>query len=258
MSYCFCFFASGNPGLCGEIVHKECDPRSHFFGPATSSSTTPLSQSEQSQGILVVPSSSTKTKHHIKTGLVVGFVVAVVLVTAFTLTVVSLVRKKQNGKAFRAKGVVLESPEVEGGGVVVAVEGEREVKMRKMEEAHRSGKLVFCCGEVQSYTLEMLMRASAEFLGRGNVGTTYKAVMDSRLIVTVKRLDGEKSAAAGSDGEVFERHMEVVGRLRHPNLVPLRAYFQAKGERLVIYDYQPNGSLFNLVHGNSPFHSCIS
>ncbi|KHN10363.1 Putative inactive receptor kinase [Glycine soja] len=136
--------------------------------------------------------------------------------------------------------------------------------MRKMEEAHRSGKLVFCCGEVQSYTLEMLMRASAEFLGRGNVGTTYKAVMDSRLIVTVKRLDGEKSAAAGSDGEVFERHMEVVGRLRHPNLVPLRAYFQAKGERLVIYDYQPNGSLFNLVHGSrsaraKPLHwtSCL-
>ncbi|KAG4930700.1 hypothetical protein GLYMA_17G169300v4 [Glycine max] len=254
---------SGNPGLCGEIVHKECDPRSHFFGPATSSSTTPLSQSEQSQGIVVVPSSTTTTKHDKKTGLVVGFVVAVVLVAAFTLTMVSLVRKKQNGKAFRAKGVVLESPEVEGGGGVVVVEGEREVKMRKMEEAHRSGKLVFCCGEVQSYTLEMLMRASAELLGRGSVGTTYKAVMDSRLIVTVKRLDG-KSAAAGSDGEGFERHMEVVGRLRHPNLVPLRAYFQAKGERLVIYDYQPNGSLFNLVHGSrsaraKPLHwtSCL-
>ncbi|MCD7455006.1 hypothetical protein HAX54_026734 [Datura stramonium] len=43
--------------------------------------------------------------------------------------------------------------------------------------------------------------------------------------------------------------MEAVGMLRHPNLVAVRAYFQAKQERLVIYDYQPNGSLFNLIHG---------
>lgn len=110
---------------------------------------------------------------------------------------------------------------------------------------------MFCCGEVQDYTLEQLMRASAELLGRGRVGSTYKAVLDSRLIVTVKRLDGGNTEAAG--GEVFERHMEVVGRLRHPNLVTLRAYFQAKGEKLIIYDYQPNGSLFNLVHGINHF-----
>ncbi|XP_022641934.1 probable inactive receptor kinase At5g67200 [Vigna radiata var. radiata] len=125
---------------------------------------------------------------------------------------------------------------------------DKEVKVRRMKEAHRSGKLVFCCGEVQQYTLEMLMRASAELLGRGSVGTAYKRVLDSRLILTVKRLDGGKSGE--SDGVVFQRHMEAVGRLRHPNLVPLRAYFQAKVERLVIYDYQPNDSIFNLVDGS--------
>ncbi|ESW27893.1 hypothetical protein PHAVU_003G241400 [Phaseolus vulgaris] len=245
---------SGNPGLCGEIVHRDCGSGSRFFGPATSSSTAPLSQSEQSQGILVVPA-STKTKHHQKTGLVVvGIVVAVVLVSVFVVSVVSLVRRRQMAAG---KAAVVEGDEVEEG-----VEEEREVKVRRMEEAHRSGKLVFCCGEMQQYTLEMLMRASAELLGRGSVGTTYKAVLDSRLIVTVKRLDGGKSG--GNDGVVFERHMEAVGRLRHPNLVPLRAYFQAKGERLVIYDYQPNGSLFNLVHGSrsaraKPLHwtSCL-
>jgi hypothetical protein len=31
--------------------------------------------------------------------------------------------------------------------------------------------------------------------------------------------------------------------------VALRAYFQAKEERLLVYDYFPNGSLFSLVHG---------
>jgi hypothetical protein len=47
--------------------------------------------------------------------------------------------------------------------------------------------------------------------------------------------------------------MESVGGLRHPNLVPLRAYFQANQERLIIYDYQPNGSLFSLIHGTLHF-----
>ncbi|XP_027346874.1 probable inactive receptor kinase At5g67200 [Abrus precatorius] len=248
---------SGNPGLCGEIIHKQCDPRSHFFGTGASSSA-PLSQSEESQGIVVVPSPTRTKRGHKKTGLVFGFVfVGVAILAAFALAVMALARKRQTGSR---KPEPLEMESVPAAEEIEM--GEREVKVKKMEEAHRSGKLVFCCGEVQHYTLEQLMRASAELLGRGSVGTTYKAVMDSQLIVTVKRLDAGKTAV--TNGEVFERHMEVVGRLRHPNLVPLRAYFQAKGERLVIYDYQPNGSLFNLVHGSrsaraKPLHwtSCL-
>ncbi|KAK1291113.1 putative inactive receptor kinase [Acorus calamus] len=64
--------------------------------------------------------------------------------------------------------------------------------------------------------------------------------------------------------ERFERGLDEVGALRHPNVVPLRAYFHAKQERLLIYDYQPNGSLFLLMHGSKstrakPLHwtSCL-
>lgn len=128
-------------------------------------------------------------------------------------------------------------------------ESELEEKVKRVQGMHvgRSGSLVFCAGEAQVYTLDQLMRASAELLGRGTIGTTYKAVLDNRLIVTVKRLDSGK--LAGNSVEIFEQHMESVGGLRHPNLVPLRAHFQAREERLLIYDYQPNGSLFSLIHG---------
>lgn len=233
---------SANPGLCGEIIHKQCDPHSRFFGSSngTVSSSAPLSQSEESQGIVVV--SYPLKKNHKRTSLVLGFTIAAAFLAAFTLVVVVLVRKKSTG----GKSEVLETPSA-AAELEVRNEVEVDVKAKKMEEAHKSGKLVFCCGEVQEYTLEQLMRASAELLGRGNVGTTYKAVLDSQLILTVKRLDAGKTAI--TSGEVFQKHMEVVGRLRHPNLVPLRAFFQAKGERLIVYDYQPNGSLFNLVHG---------
>jgi serine/threonine protein kinase len=84
----------------------------------------------------------------------------------------------------------------------------------------------------------------------GMVGSTYKAVMETGFIVTVKRLRevaGKEEAAR--DGEEFRRKAEDLGRVRHPNIVPLRAYFQAKEEKLLVYDYFPNGSLFSLIHG---------
>ncbi|KAI7748584.1 hypothetical protein M8C21_000123 [Ambrosia artemisiifolia] len=63
----------------------------------------------------------------------------------------------------------------------------------------------------------------------------------------------------------FCRHVEVIGRLRHRNLVALRAYLQAREERLLVFDYFPNGSLFSLIHGSKtssggkPLHwtSCL-
>ncbi|KAL0409093.1 UNVERIFIED_CONTAM: Inactive leucine-rich repeat receptor-like serine/threonine-protein kinase [Sesamum radiatum] len=125
------------------------------------------------------------------------------------------------------------------------------------------GSLVFLGpGDQQmSYSLEDLLKASAETLGRGTIGSTYKAVMESGYIVTVKRLKDARYPKM----EEFRRHIEILGRLRHPNLVTLRAYFQAKEERLLVYDYFPNGSLFSLIHGSraaggsKPLHwtSCL-
>ncbi|KAJ6318529.1 hypothetical protein OIU76_013975 [Salix suchowensis] len=114
-------------------------------------------------------------------------------------------------------------------------------------EGEGLGSLVFLgAGDQQMcYSLEDLLKASAETLGRGTVGSTYKAVLESGFIVTVKRLRDSRYPRL----DEFGRHMELLGRLRHPSLVPLRAYFQAREERLLVYDYFPNGSLFSLLHG---------
>jgi hypothetical protein len=121
-----------------------------------------------------------------------------------------------------------------------AVGGVREFSW----EREGIGKLVFCGGGSgeMSYSLEELLRASAEMLGRGEAGCTYKAVMETGSIVTVKRM----RCVAGGVGA------EELGRVRHPNVVALRVYFQAKEERLLVYDYYPNDSLFSLIHGQSP------
>ncbi|TKY50863.1 Leucine-rich repeat receptor protein kinase [Spatholobus suberectus] len=107
------------------------------------------------------------------------------------------------------------------------------------------GRMVFFEGE-KRFELEDLLRASAEMLGKGGFGTAYKAVLDDGNVVAVKRL---KDAQITGKRE-FEQHMEVLGRLRHPNVVSLRAYYFAREEKLLVYDYMPNATLFWLLHGN--------
>ncbi|CAJ2630686.1 unnamed protein product [Trifolium pratense] len=107
------------------------------------------------------------------------------------------------------------------------------------------GRMVFFEGE-KRFELEDLLRASAEMLGKGGFGTAYKAVLDDGNVVAVKRL---KDAQIAGKRE-FEQHMEVLGRIRHPNVVSLRAYYFAREEKLLVYDYMPNATLFWLLHGN--------
>eukprot|EP00250_Pteridium_aquilinum_P020432 c24811_g4_i1 orf=544-1872(+) len=107
------------------------------------------------------------------------------------------------------------------------------------------GKLVLLDSRKQ-FELEDLLRASAEMLGKGTFGTAYKAVLEDGSIVAVKRLKDVN----GASKKEFEQYMDLIGRLRHPNVVSLRAYFYAREEKLLVYDYLPCGNLFSLLHGN--------
>ncbi|KAK1588047.1 hypothetical protein Q3G72_019386 [Acer saccharum] len=272
-----------NPNLCGEIINKACDSRSPFFDSpnATSPTNAPLGQSEQSQGIVVINPPSPRNNHK-KSTLVLGFCIGFAVLISSLFCIFFLIRRNGGERILKEPPTtsfdspdIITYPEPASSRNLSHVEGNKfqvETKANKILQVEetppsqrlikKSGSLVFCAGESELYSLEQLMRASAELLGRGSVGTTYKAVLDNQLIVTVKRLDASKTAITSS--EVFEQHLDSVGLLRHPYLVPIRSYFQAKGERLIIYDYQPNGSLFNLIHGSrstraKPLHwtSCL-
>lgn len=260
---------SFNPGLCGEIIRKECNPRPHFFGPTVSVTAPPpgiaLGQSAEVHGVELDRSSPNS---HKRTAVIIGFTAGVFVLICSLLCFALAVRKKQRKGDKNVKTAIIEPDAAATAEAVTAIsmeqESELEEKVKRVQamQVTKSGNLVFCAGEAQLYSLDQLMRSSAELLGRGTMGTTYKAVLDNSLIVTVKRLDAGR--LAGTSKESFETHMESVGGLRHPNLVPLRAFFQAHEERLLIYDYEPNGSLFSLIHGSKsarakPLHwtSCL-
>lgn len=112
-------------------------------------------------------------------------------------------------------------------------------------EKGNSKRLVFFEGGQRTFDLEDLLRASAEVLGKGSVGTAYKAVLEFGLVVAVKRL---KDVVIGQ--KEFVQQIEQVGKMHHQNLVPLRAYYFSKDEKLLVYDYMTMGSLSSLLHGN--------
>ncbi|MFS7958407.1 putative protein kinase RLK-Pelle-LRR-III family [Helianthus anomalus] len=113
-------------------------------------------------------------------------------------------------------------------------------------QAAEKNKLVFFEGSSYNFDLEDLLRASAEVLGKGSYGTAYKAILDESTTVVVKRV--REIGVAKKD---FEQHIEFVGRLgRHPNIVPLCAYYYSKDEKLLVYEYMITGSLSALLHGN--------
>lgn len=113
-----------------------------------------------------------------------------------------------------------------------------------VQEAEKN-KLVFFEGSSYNFDLEDLLRASAEVLGKGSYGTAYKAILEEGTMVVVKRL---KEVVVGK--REFEQQMENVGRIgQHPNVVPLRAYYFSKDEKLLVYDYITAGSLSILLHG---------
>ncbi|CAK9152708.1 unnamed protein product [Ilex paraguariensis] len=261
---------SGNPGLCGEIIQEECRPIEPFFGPSTISPPPPptsvvLGQNKQFQSVELTPP---RPRKHTRTAMIIGFSTGTLIIIGSIVCLV-MARKKCKISKVTNPAMASDSTATANAAALMRMEEDNELeeKVKKVQEdmqmqLRKSGNLVFCAGESQVYTLEQLMRASAELLGRGTIGTTYRAVLDNHLIVCVKRLEAGKLAGTGR--EEFERHMESVGGLRHPNLVPLRAYFQAKDERLLVYDYQPNGSLFSLIHGSKsarakPLHwtSCL-
>ncbi|KAK9075403.1 hypothetical protein SSX86_003726 [Deinandra increscens subsp. villosa] len=113
-------------------------------------------------------------------------------------------------------------------------------------QAAEKNKLVFFEGSVYNFDLEDLLRASAEVLGKGSYGTAYKAILDEETTVVVKRI-----REVGVPKKEFEQQMEFVERLgRHPNIVPLCAYYYSKDEKLLVYEYMHTGSLSSLLHGN--------
>lgn len=95
------------------------------------------------------------------------------------------------------------------------------------------------------FDLDELLKASAFVLGKSGIGIVYKVVLEDGLTMAVRRL-GEGGLQRFKE---FQTEVEAIGKVRHPSIVTLRAYYWSYDEKLLIYDYIPNGSLSAAIHG---------
>ncbi|KAJ7945535.1 Receptor protein kinase-like protein [Quillaja saponaria] len=94
-----------------------------------------------------------------------------------------------------------------------------------------------------SFELDELLRASAYVLGKSGLGIVYKVVLGNGVPVAVRRL--------GEGGEQrykeFAAEVQAIGKVKHPNVVRLRAYYWAPDEKLLISNFISNGNLANAL-----------
>lgn len=106
-------------------------------------------------------------------------------------------------------------------------------------------ELMFFSDETK-FQMGELLRASAEALGHGIMGNSYKAMLNNGPNIVVKRLRDLKPFTK----EEFAKMVKMISDLRHPNLLPLLAYYHSRDEKLMLYKYAQNGNLFSKLHGN--------
>jgi serine/threonine protein kinase len=67
------------------------------------------------------------------------------------------------------------------------------------------------------------------------------------MVVAVRRLSEDDATWKLKE---FESEVEAIGRVHHPNIARLRAYYFAHDEKLLVSDFIRNGSLYSALHGN--------
>ncbi|KAL0426201.1 UNVERIFIED_CONTAM: putative leucine-rich repeat receptor-like protein kinase IMK3 [Sesamum latifolium] len=193
------------------------------------------------------PSQGAPKHHHRKLStkdiiLIAAGALLVVLLILCCVLLCCLIRRKASSKAKTAKA----------GGLASTTRGAKPVPAAGPEIVESGtdtgGKLVHFDGPFV-FTADDLLCATAEIMGKSTYGTCYKATLEDNNQVAVKRLR-EKITKAQKE---FELEVSELGKIRHPNILALRAYYLGpKGEKLLVYDYMPNGSLASFLHARGP------
>ncbi|KAJ8441138.1 hypothetical protein Cgig2_006967 [Carnegiea gigantea] len=254
---------SGNPGLCGSAVGNDCGTR----GGGSKTSETPPTDKTGS-GDQATSKSNTVV---IAVGLTISAVVLTLLIIVIimkkrrhveveipTATPTSSSSRSSTPHGSKKKsineGVVevqMNSPTLSRKDSNSSTASSRKSTASRKSSTKRDsggsiGDITMVNDSKGSFGMADLMRASAEVLGNGGMGSAYKAVMANGVAVAVKRMRELNKL----EKDAFDAEMRKLSSLRHTNVLPPLAYHYRKEEKLVVYEYVAKGSLHFLLHGD--------
>lgn len=105
------------------------------------------------------------------------------------------------------------------------------------------------CGAKCEFSYEALAAATCGFsdanlLGQGGFGLVHKGVLPNGQEVAVKSL----KSGSGQGEREFQAEVEIISRVHHRHLVSLVGYCIASGQRMLVYEFVPNGTLEYHLH----------
>ncbi|XP_073050161.1 LEAF RUST 10 DISEASE-RESISTANCEUS RECEPTOR-LIKE PROTEIN KINASE-like 1.5 [Primulina eburnea] len=150
--------------------------------------------------------------------------------------------------------------------VIIVIFGSRRKALKNAEEdptiiflrRHRSASLL-----PPVFTFEELDSATNCFdpkrkIGDGGFGSVYLGQLQDGRLVAVKHLHKQNSAAdGGAKGfttKSFCNEILILSSINHPNLVKLHGYCSDPRGLLLVYDYVPNGTLAEHLHGKKSIY----
>ncbi|KAM0949915.1 putative protein kinase RLK-Pelle-LRR-XI-1 family [Dioscorea sansibarensis] len=108
-------------------------------------------------------------------------------------------------------------------------------------------RLDFSCNDV----LDCLKEEN--IIGKGGAGVVYKGIMPNGELVAVKRLSAMTRAGSSHD-HGFSAEIQTLGRIRHRHIVRLLGFCSNHNTNLLVFEYMPNGSLGEVLHGKKGEH----
>ncbi|KAL8547478.1 hypothetical protein ACS0TY_006989 [Phlomoides rotata] len=216
----------GNPGLCGKPLVNACPPSPP--SPASKKGSSSMKDIFMYSGYALI-------------GLIIVFLVALKLMKKSVPKEQKDVAKKGIQTDHIQDKVSGSSSDSKGFG-----ENRSEFSITSAESVRGSSSLcVLATPVVSSLKFEDLLRSPAELIGRGRRGSLYKVMINEGVTLAVKRIREWEISR-----DDFKKRMQRIDEVRHPNVMPIIAFYCSKQEKLLVYEFQEKGSLFNLLHGS--------
>ncbi|KAL3726303.1 hypothetical protein ACJRO7_031227 [Eucalyptus globulus] len=128
------------------------------------------------------------------------------------------------------------------------------LKARSLKKAGESRAWKLTAFQRLDFTCDDILDSLKEdnIIGKGGAGIVYKGAMPNGDQVAVKRLPAMSRGSSHDHG--FNAEIQTLGRIRHRHIVRLLGFCSNHETNLLVYEYMPNGSLGEVLHGKKGGH----
>ncbi|KAL5070951.1 hypothetical protein RYX36_021838 [Vicia faba] len=199
------------------------------------------------------PSSGGNDKKKFSVGAIVGVVIGVVCLLGVGVLAFVMCRRrynKRNGKVQTPNAIVIHprhsgdgnavkiSVAAAGGSHAGGVGGTSGFSQSSSVQNVEAGNMVISIQVLREVTNNF---SEKNILGKGGFGTVYKGELDDGTKIAVKRMQSDMGGDKGLNE--FKSEIAVLTKVRHRHLVALLGYCLDDNEKLLVYEYMPQGTL---------------